>query len=316
MVEQVLIYNRDARWFAEQLDQQVQGYRYFCAETEAEALAHAANVQILIALAPQISEQLLDCMPQLRWVHALTTGVDNLLQSEALPESVVVSNSGGFHGPQMSELTFLLMLAAIRDYPRMLNNQLARKWERWPQPLLADKTVCIVGLGAIAEALAVRCRAFNMRLTGVSDGRTHMDGFAKIYRRADLPEAAADCDFLVVLVPYSPATHHLIDDAVVRAMGEHAILINVARGGCVDEAALKSHLDRGSIRAAGIDVFAEEPLPEGNPLWTTDNALITPHIGGMSDNYPQQVLPVVIDNLQAWLTGGADALPARVNRGG
>lgn len=316
MVQQVLIYNSDAQWFAEQLDQNVQGFQYRAAETEIEAIEHAADSEILIALAPQISDELLIAMPQLRWVHALTTGVDNLLQSKALPDRVALSNSGGFHGPQMSELTFLLMLAATRDYSRMLDNQRAQKWERWPQPLLSGKTVCIVGLGAIAEALAKRCEAFDMRITGVSNGRSSMDGFAKIYSRNALHEAAADCDFLVVLVPYSSATHHLINDAVLSAMGDQAILINIARGGCVDEVALKAHLDRGSIRAAGVDVFAKEPLPRDDPMWTAQRALITPHIGGMSDNYSQQVLPVVIENLQAWRSGGADNLPSLVKRGG
>ncbi|MBX2837241.1 MAG: D-2-hydroxyacid dehydrogenase, partial [Gammaproteobacteria bacterium] len=89
-----------------------------------------------------------------------------------------------------------------------------------------------MGLGAIAEALAVRCQAFGMCITGVSDGQATMDGVDKIYPRKALSEAASECDFLVVLVPYSAATHHLIDDEVFRAMGEHAILVNVARGGC------------------------------------------------------------------------------------
>ena len=315
MAEHVLIFNRDARWFVDQLNEQIAGFSYLAAETEAEALEHARSTDILVALAPQISDDLLNSIPQLKWVHALTTGVDNLLQSEALSHSVVLSNSGGIHGPQMSELTFLFMLSAGRDYPRMLDNQRTRQWDRWPQPLLIEKTVCIVGLGAIAEALAVRCLAFGMRVTGVSDGRASMDGFARIYPRNALTEAAADCDFLVVLVPYSPSTHHLVNDTVLSAMSENAILINIARGGCVDEVALKEHLDRGSIRAAGIDVFETEPLPEDNPLWANKRALITPHIGGMSDIYPQQVLPVVIEHLQAWQTGGAEALPSRISRG-
>ncbi|MBX2838264.1 MAG: D-2-hydroxyacid dehydrogenase [Gammaproteobacteria bacterium] len=315
MDEQVLIFNRDAPWFAQQLEQQLAGFRYQAAETETDALDKAADTTILVALAPQISDELLAATANLKWIHALTSGVDNLLQSTELSEQVVLSNSGGFHGPQMAELTFLLMLSALRDYPRMLNNQQACKWERWPQPLLCEKTVCIVGLGAIAEALAVRCQAFGMRITGVSDGRASMDRVDKIYPRNALCEAASECDFLVVLVPYSPATHHLIDDEVFRAMGEHAILVNVARGGCVDETALKEHLDKGSIRAAGIDVFETEPLPENNPLWKTERALITPHIGGMSDNYPQQVLPVVLEHLTAWQAGGAAALPARIDRG-
>ena len=315
MSEHVLILNKDAKWFAEQLSPICGGYVFHPAETYDEAKSFFDEAEILIGLAPFLRDELFLAMPKLKWVHALTTGVDNLLRSPALKHDVVLSNSNGFHGPQMSELAFLLMLSAARDYPRMIENQNNQNWERWPQPLLYGKTACILGLGVIAESMIARCNAFGMTVTGVSDGRKTMDGLAKIYTRAELPEAAAQCDYLIVLVPYAPATHHIIDDKVLTALGSQSVLINLARGGCVDEVALKKHLDAGAVKAAGIDVFETEPLPANDPLWKTQNALITPHIGGMSDIYHEQVLPVIIDNLKAWKSGGAEALPGHILRG-
>ena len=314
MTEKVLILNQDADWFAERLQAACPAYSYQTARTGEEARREAGDTDILIGLAPHIDGGLLRAMPQLKWVHALTTGVDNLTRSPDLRDHVVLSNSSGFHGPQMSELTVLLMLSTLRDYPRILENQRHKDWQRWPQPLLKGRTACVLGLGAIAEDLAVRLLAFGMTLTGVSEGRDTVDGFSRIYRRSELAAAAHEADFLIVLVPYSEATHHIVNDAVLSAMRPDTILINVARGGCVDEDALQRHLRAGSIKTAALDVFETEPLPSQSPFWDLPGVTITPHLGGFSDTYREQVLPIVIDHLEAWQNGGATALQGRIHR--
>lgn len=269
---------------------------------------------MLVGLAPVLPDDLLARMPNLRWLHALTTGVDNLLGSAALPPGVVLTNSGGFHGPQMSELAILLMLSLLRRFPRMLDDQRAGRWNRWPQPLLEGRGVCILGLGAIAEALALRCNAFGMRVTGVSDGRAAVAGFARVYPRRALALAAAEADFLVVVVPYSPATHHIVDDRILSAMRPGAFLINIARGGCVDEDALLRHLAPGRLGGAGLDVFAVEPLPPDHPFRSLPHVIATPHVGGMSDSYVEQVLPVVLDRFAEHAAGGVAALSGAIPR--
>ena len=316
MRENVLILNIDADWFVDQLGAACPAFSFSAAQSPEQALEIAPEADILIGLAPALSEPLLQSMTKLKWIHALTTGVDNLVTSSSLGPDVFLSNSSGFHGPQMSELAVLLMLSTLRDYPRMLENQKARQWERWPQPLLYGKTACIVGLGSIAEALVERLRAFDMTVTGVSDGRTEVPGVARVYRRSELAAAACDTDFLIVLVPYSRETHHLVNDAVIVAMRPDAILINLSRGGCLDEQALARHVQAGTIRAAALDVFEQEPLPKDSALWGMPGITLTPHIGGMSDIYREQVLPSVINNLNAWAKGGGTALPDRIERGG
>jgi len=314
MKDRVLIMNAEAHWIADQLAQTCPGFSYRAATTPDAAMGHAPEAEILIGLAPALSELLIQAMPNLKWIHALTTGVDNLLGSPSVGAKVVLSNSSGFHGPQMSELAILLMLSTLRDYPRILDNQRAKRWERWPQPLLQGRTACIIGVGSIAEALAARLRALEMTVTGVSDGRAEVPGFVKIFKRAGLSEAVADADFAIVLTPYTPQTHHIVGDAVISSMRSDAILINLSRGGCVDEKAVRTHLAKGTIRAAALDVFEQEPLPPESPNWDAPGMTIIPHLGGVSDNYRQQVLPVVINNLNAWSEGGASALPDRVER--
>ena len=310
----VLILHHSAPWLCEQLAQEVPQYDYRACKSADEAMAHAADAAVLCALAPQIPERLVAAMPGLEWIHALTTGTDNLMSMPALSQDVAISNSRGMHGPQMAEMAVLLMMALARRLPEVLANQAKHVWERWPQPLLLDKTVCIVGLGVIAEALAQRCAPFGMRITGVSDGRAEVPGFACIFPRSRMAEAAADADFVVVLVPYSPQTHHLVGKRVLAAMKPTACLLNIARGGCVDEAAVTAHLREGKLAGAALDVFATEPLPADSPLWDVPNLIVTPHIGGMSDIYHQQVLPILAENLRAYAEGGAAALPHRVAR--
>lgn len=314
MKERVLVLNADAHWFAKQLSEACPGFSFAAAESLDQAMEFAPEAEILIGLAPALSEPLIQSMKNLKWIHALTTGVDNLVSSTSIGRDVFLSNSRGFHGPQMSELAILLMLSTLRDYPRILDNQRAKRWERWPQPLLQGRTACIVGVGSIAEALAARLLALEMNITGVSDGRSEAPGFTRIHRRADIVAAVRGADFVVVLTPYTSQTHHIVGDAVIAAMRRDAILVNLSRGGCVDEDAVKRHLAAGTIRAAALDVFEQEPLASNSALWDAPGLTITPHIGGVSNNYREQVLPVVIKNLNAWAKGGGAVLPDRVER--
>lgn len=314
MNDNVLIINKDADWYAERLKKEFPTLNFRTSNTPDLPIEGIEETEILIALAPHLDDDLLEQMPGLKWIHALTTGLDNLLVSKTLSVDVILSNSNGIHGPQMSELAILLMLSCVRDFPKMLQNQQSKNWDRWPQPLLQHKTACIVGLGAIAEDLASKCSAFGMIMTGVSDGRRSVPGFSHVFPRRKLNKAAGSADFLIVLVPYEKSTHHIVDESVLLSMQPHAILINLSRGGCVDEAALQTQLQAGTLRAAALDVFAEEPLSVQSELWHTPSLTITPHIGGMSDTYHEQVLPVLIDNLSSWVRSGAAQLPNRILR--
>jgi phosphoglycerate dehydrogenase-like enzyme len=312
----VLIRDVDADWYVQQLGNLCPQYTYIPAPDNETALRHAAHADIIVGLAPYLDANLIAAATRLEWVQALTAGVDNLLSMAALRDHVTLSNCNGFHGPQMSELAFLMMLSLNRDAPRMRSNQDQQIWERWPQRLLFNKTVTIVGVGAIAEALAKRCKAFDMTVIGVSDGRASAPNFDKMVKRDALLAAAAECDFLIALTPYDAKTHHIIDANVFAAMPAQAYLINLSRGGCVDEAALLAALKNGDIAGAGLDVFAKEPLGQGDPLWSAPNILITPHIGGMADIYKQQALPLLANNLNAFAANGPSALTGLVKRNG
>jgi len=272
------------------------------------ALERAGDAEGIIGHHFQFDDQLLERAPHLRWLQSLTTGTDALLKLRSLRPQTIVTSTRGMHGPQMSELIFLHMLALVRDFPRMQRNQVAALWERWPQPLLWGKSIVIVGVGAIAEALAPRCKAFGMNVYGVSNSPRVPPGFDAIYARRDLTKAAAQADFLVLLVPYAAQTDNLIDARTIAALKPSAYLINAARGGVLDEQALLEALRNQRIAGAGLDVFRRQPLPADDPLWRTPRVIVTPLVGGMSDIYLEQAYPIVRTNLQCFLAGRLDAM--------
>jgi D-2-hydroxyacid dehydrogenase (NADP+) len=269
----------------------------------ADAIERCADCDVLVAMAHEVTDELITRMPRLRYICAMSAGTERLETLEKLKPDVRVTSGRGIHGPQMSELAFLAMIALSREFPRMQRNQRSHVWERWPQKLLWGKTAVLVGIGPIAEELAVRCAAFGLHVIGVSDARSAAPHFEKMLPRSRLQEAAAEADFLIVLVPLSAQTRHMIDDGVLGAMKRTGILINLARGPVVDEKALIQRLKDGRIAGAALDVFEVEPLPSESPLWDMPNVIVTPRIGGMSDVYADQVLPLVVHNLGCFLDG-------------
>jgi D-2-hydroxyacid dehydrogenase (NADP+) len=262
-----------------------------------------ANIDVIVGLGHHIPPALIARAKNLKWVQALTTGTETLTAPGALPPHVLLTSTRGVHGPQMSELAFLNMIALARNFRKMLDNQPDGKWEQWGQPILEGKTIVIAGLGLLAEHLAERCKLFGMTVVGVSSGRAKAPHFDEVHPRTELEKLAARADFLMLLVPYSKDTHHLVGSDVLAAMKPTAFLVNLARGGVVDEAALIAHLRAGKMAGAGIDVFSEMPLPPDNPLWQMPNVIITPNIGGRSDNFIEQTMSVLEPNLAAFIDG-------------
>lgn len=275
----------------------------YATNDRSKAMAHVADAEAIIAHHFQFDDALLQSATKLRWIQSLTTGTDGILRLPSLRAETIVTSTRGMHGPQMSELVFLQMLALSRRFPAIQHNQRQKHWIRWPQPLLFNKTIVMVGVGKIAEALAVRCACFGMTVYGVSQSTRVPPGFKGVFGRAQLAQAAAMADFLVLLVPYTADTESLIDARIIEAMKPSGFLINVARGGVLDESALLHALRNRTIAGAALDVFRETPLPPEDPLWNEEQIIITPMLGGMSDIYLDQAYPIVRDNLRHFLKG-------------
>ena len=264
---------------------------------------HIAGADTLLTFAPMLSPKVLQDAVNLKWVQALGTGVDNLIDQPALRKDVIVTNIHGIHGPPVSEAALAAMLALARDLPAAVRSQDERQWRRWPAQLLHNKTVGIFGIGAIAEVLAPKCKAFGMRTIGVSSAPRPLAGFDRMHGRDELLDVAGEFDFFVLLTPLTPATRNSVDAKVFAAMKPSSFLVNLARGGVVDEAALVAALERKRIAGAALDVFIEEPLPAGHPFWSMKNVIITTHQGGFCDVYIDHALPTIEANMERFLRG-------------
>jgi D-2-hydroxyacid dehydrogenase (NADP+) len=276
---------------------------------------YIGEADALITFTPMMSDEVVRAAPRLRWIQTLGTGVDNLVDLPSLGKNVVVTNIHGIHGAPVSEAALAAMLALARGLPRTVRAQDRNEWLRWPPPqLLARKTVGIFGIGVIAETLAPKCKAFGMTVIGISSAKRPVAGFDRVHGRDELIEVVGELDFLVLLTPLTPETRGIIGVRVLAAMKPTSYLINVARGGVVDEVALLEALRQERIAGAALDVFAEEPLPAGHPFWSQKNVLVTPHLGGFCDVYVDLAFPTLETNMRCFLKGDIESMVHVVKR--
>jgi phosphoglycerate dehydrogenase-like enzyme len=261
--------------------------------------------EILIAFGVMLNAEIFAANKSIKWVQALGTGTDGIDDQPGLSPGATLTSMRGIHAPQMSEMAFLMMLAFNRNLAKILDNQRNREWQRWPGKILEGKRIAILGLGLIAEALAKRCKAFDMEVVGITGTLREVENFDDVRPYDALPGAISDADYVVVLSPGSGPNKRLVNAECLAAMKPSAYLINLARGGVIDEAALVDAVQAKRIAGAGLDVFDTEPLPASSPLWDLDNVIITPHMGGMSEAYVDQAMRVITHNMDCYLDGRA-----------
>jgi len=261
-----------------------------------------------ILLTFRISNELIQRASKLQWIQSLATGVDYIMNLPSLRKQVVVTSTRGIHGPQMSEMAFLLMLSLSRNFPQMVRNQDQGVWERWPAKLLYQKKVGILGMGIIGEEIAKKAKVFGMSVYGIDIIRRKIEALDYFYGPEDILKVAAVVDYFIIVAPYTDQTYQIVNERVFLAMKPTAFLINIGRGELIDEEALIKALRSKKIAGAASDVFCQEPLPSDHPFWKMKNVIITPHVGGMSDIYIEQSLTIFEENLRRYLRGERENL--------
>lgn len=266
-----------------------------------------------VVVAQDLSDDELGRASRVRWLSSVAAGLDEIVTPALLARGVVVTNASGVHGPNIAEHVLAMILMFTRGLPRLYRAQLARRWERNLKSRsdgpgeLTGKTLLIVGLGRIGEAIAARARPFGVRVVALKhDPSTRHDaGVAvdELLGMDALDEALGRADHVCLTVPLTRATRHLIDRRRLARLGAGAFLYNVSRGAVIDEAALIDALRAGKLGGAGLDVFEEEPLPETSPLWDLDNVILTPHVAGVTPLYYQRTAALFADNLDRFLAG-------------
>jgi phosphoglycerate dehydrogenase-like enzyme len=256
-----------------------------------------------ILLTFRISDELIQRASKLQWIQSLATGVDYIVNLPSLSKEVLVTSTRGIHGPQMSEIAFLLMLSLNRNFPQMVRNQDQGVWERWPAKLLYQKKVGILGMGVIGEEIAKKSKAFGMSVYGIDIIQRKIEAVDYFFGPEEIIKVAEAVDYFIIVAPYTPQTYQIVNEKVLSAMKSTAFLINIGRGELVKEEALIEALHSKKIAGAALDAFNQEPLPPNHPFWKMKNVIITPHVGGMSDIYMKQALTIFEENLRRFLKG-------------
>ena len=229
-------------------------------------------------------------MKNLKIVHYSQAGYDDILPH--IPHNVILCNASGLHDVSTSELAIGLAIASRRGFTQFIDNQRKGLWHRQTKPTLADSHVGIVGYGHIGKRITLLLEKFETKVTPFS--RSGNDGAVKI---SEFDNFLPDLDVIILILPLTYESKHFINADRIKKMKDGATLINVARGAIVDTNALIAELNTGRI-TAGLDVTDPEPLPEGHPLWSAPNLIITPHVGGDSAAFDPRARKMVEEQLE------------------
>ncbi len=246
---------------------------------------------------------LLPRMPKLRWVQALTAGVEGWLALPDLPEGLMLTCARGTHRESMPENILGPLFHLTKPYAAIAEDQKRRRWtRRVPEPL-NGKTLGVLGLGAIGQEVARLAGALGMRVVGTRRGGAPLPGLAEVLPPERTEEVLARSDFVLLLLPATPETEGFMDARRLGRMKPSAWLLNFGRGQLVvDEDLVRAVRDR-VIAGAVLDVFRQEPLPSDHPFWTTEGIVVLPHIGGLHPQRDEIVARLFADNLGCFLDG-------------
>jgi len=281
----------------------------------ADELARRIGEADVLAVSGLWRSELLGAASRLKFIQSVSAGIDQYDCAMLADRGIRLASAQGVNERAVAEHAMALILALARRLPEARDNQTRRHWRGMARNLegredeISGKTLLIFGLGRIGARLARLAKAFDLRVLGI---RRHpagdIEGADLVAGPDRLGELLAVADFVALTCPLTPETRGIIDAAALRQMKPTAYLVNVARGRCVEEAALIAALAEGRIAGAALDCVAEEPLPPASPLWAFPNVLITPHTAGETKRYEDNVLDILLENLDRLWTGSGSLI--------
>ncbi len=272
-------------------------YEVFAPEEGTDLPASAADVELYVPpyRFSALDGKVMAKMPRLKVVQTMTAGTEHIRPD--VPDGVTLCSGRGIHDASTAELALTLMLSSLRGVPDYVRAQDRGEWHHDLRPALADRTVLIVGYGAVGAAIERRLDGFEASVVKVA--RSARDG---VHGIDELPELLPEADVVVLVLPLTDESRGLVDRAFLDRMRDGALLVNIARGPHVVTDDLVDVLRTGRISAA-LDVTEPEPLPAGHPLWSAPNVLITPHVGGNSTAMEPRAYALVRDQLRRFAAG-------------
>ena len=279
------------------------GHEVCRAADEKEAIAAAPEAEVLIgAIRPTVFA----AASKLRWAQSQSAGMNNILFPQLIESEVAVSNAAGLYAPQGGEHAWSLLLALARGLHRSMRRQNSHEWKADPVMVMTGGTLGIIALGGFGQEMAKRARGYDMTILAIDPVRTNKpDGVAELqpFSTENLHSLLQRSDAVMVACPLTEETRHMIGGPELAIMKNTAYLVNVSRGGIIDETALFEALKNGQIAGAGLDVCEVEPLPADSLLWDAPNLIITPHRAGFSQFRPRDWFELARSNLERYLKG-------------
>ena len=269
-----------------------------------EASPHFADAEVVAAFPLRVPE--ISKLPQAKWIHSFSAGVDKILTPEVATSKVILTNSSGIHATPIAEHIVGFMLMWTRRSAQALRNQDQHVWSKDDSlDELCGKTILIVGLGEIGMETARLAKVFGTKILATARSpRNKKDTFVDVFHTADkLDSLLPRADFVVITLPHTDETPHFFDKNKFALMQKSAVIINIGRGGIINEKDLIEAIQKGTVAGAMLDVFEKEPLPSDSPLWDMPNVLITPHHSGLSHRYMDRAVERFCLNLKAYLAG-------------
>lgn len=265
-----------------------------------------ARCEVLFGLGSCDSDDLLAAAPCLKWIQSTSAGVGQRAHKMGLTGSgVTVTTASGVHATPLAEFALMSMLFFVKDGFYLVEEQKRKHWQRYTGGELSGRTLAVIGLGSIGQEVARLARCFGMAVIG---SKRHAKGVVPetvgvdaLYSASELHTMLGCADFVAITVPHTPETEGMIGRAELDAMRPGSVLINMARGATVDEAALLGALESGQLGGAALDVMVQEPLPANSPLWDRPNVLLCPHSGSNVDSEDEVLLDLFCENLRLYL---------------
>lgn len=266
---------------------------------------HINDAEIIFGWKKEMEKIFQQKEAKLRWLQSWTAGVNSLPLDELKDHKIIVTGANGVHAYPISETIFAYILAHTRKIHEYVGQQKEKKWHHAHlKDEVHEKTIGIIGVGAIGLETAKIAKAFNMKVLGLRHSGQDAENVDEMYSTTQLNELLPACDFVVNALPLTGETKHIFSKKQFSLMKESAIFINVGRGDTVNENDLIAALQNKDIAGAGLDVFEEEPLRQTSPLWEMENVIITPHTAGSTENYNKRLVEnIFIPNLKSYLKG-------------
>jgi phosphoglycerate dehydrogenase-like enzyme len=245
-----------------------------------------------------------EAAPNLRWIHVTAAGVEALMPLDWLPQKVVLTNNSGVHAEKVRESALMMLLMLNSRVPAIVSNQQRSIWQQIFTPIIAGKTVVIVGVGAMGGAVAEAARQLLMRVIGVRNNSGSHPAVEQMFRTAQIDDVLPLADFIVTAAPLTDKTRLLLDARRIGILKRGAGLVNIGRAGLIDELALAEALETGHLSGAILDVYDREPLPHTSPLWSIKNLVMMPHVtSDDEDQYLPKSLDLAFENFRRLASG-------------